>query len=109
MQFHEKIFGTKSIFCNFKNGQKSIFELEKSLKLPKMQFHEIDLFDFMSFLPRLFKIFWPTVQWTDALDSIAPIVLLIYLVQDLFEYTGPFITLAQNMKYIEVPNVRSDI
>ena len=28
-------------FCNFKNGQKSIFELGKSLKLPKMQFHEI--------------------------------------------------------------------
>ena len=35
---------TKSIFCNFKNGQKSlqksIFELGKTLKLPKMQFHE---------------------------------------------------------------------
>ena len=29
-----------SIFCNFKNGQKSIFELEKSFKLPEMQFHE---------------------------------------------------------------------
>ena len=27
-------------FCNFKNGQKSIFELGKSLKLPEMQFHE---------------------------------------------------------------------
>ena len=26
--------------CNFKNGQKSIFELGKSLKLSKMQFHE---------------------------------------------------------------------
>ena len=36
-------------FCNFKNGQKSIFELGK---LPKMQFHEkkfLDLFDFTSF------------------------------------------------------------
>ena len=39
-QFLEKIFGPKSIFCNFKNGKKSIFELRKSLKLPKMQFHE---------------------------------------------------------------------
>ena len=29
-----------SNFCNFKNGQKSIFQLGKSLKLPKMQFHE---------------------------------------------------------------------
>ena len=27
------------IFCDFKNGQKSIFELGKSLKLTKMQFH----------------------------------------------------------------------
>ena len=27
-------------FCNFKKGQKSIFQLKKSLKLPKMQFHE---------------------------------------------------------------------
>jgi len=34
-------------FCNFKNGQKSIFELGK---LPNMQFHEKknDLFDFTS-------------------------------------------------------------
>ena len=29
------------MICNFKNGQKSIFELGKSLKLSKMQFHEI--------------------------------------------------------------------
>ena len=26
-------------FCNFKNGQKSIFEMGKNLKLPKIQFH----------------------------------------------------------------------
>ena len=26
-------------FCIFENGQKSIFELRKSLKLPEMQFH----------------------------------------------------------------------
>ena len=53
------------IFCNFKIGQKSIFELGKSLKLPKMQFHEkkIDLFDFTSSLPGLFKIFWPAKYW----------------------------------------------
>ena len=30
----------KSIFCNFKNGPKSIFELGISLKLSEMQFHE---------------------------------------------------------------------
>ena len=28
----------KHIFCNFKNGKKSIFAPEKSLKLPKLQF-----------------------------------------------------------------------
>jgi len=39
-QFHEKFFWPNSIFCNFKNGQKSIFELGKSLKPPKMQHHE---------------------------------------------------------------------
>ena len=32
-------------FCHFKKGQKLIFELEKSLKLPKMQFHEKKVFD----------------------------------------------------------------
>ena len=31
-QFHEIIFWPKSIFCNFKNGQKSIFELGVSQK-----------------------------------------------------------------------------
>ena len=48
-QFHEKISWPNSIFCNFKNGEKSIFELGKVLK---MQFHEeknLDLFDFTSF------------------------------------------------------------
>ena len=35
-QFHEIFLLPKSIFCIFKNGQKSIFELGKSLKLPKM-------------------------------------------------------------------------
>ena len=53
-------FGSNSIFCNFKNGQKSIFELGKSLKLPEMQFHEkkfFDLFDFTSFFARTFLNF----------------------------------------------------
>ena len=31
-----KFFGPNSIFCRFKNGQKSIFELGKTLKLPKI-------------------------------------------------------------------------
>ena len=39
-QFHEEFFWPNSIFGDFKNGQKSIFELGKSLKLPKMQFHQ---------------------------------------------------------------------
>ena len=51
-RFQEIFFRPSSIFCNYKNDQKSIFELEKSLKLPEMQFHEknyFDLFDFTSF------------------------------------------------------------
>ena len=54
-----KISWPKSIFYNFKNGQKSIFELGKSLKLPEMQFHEkkIDLFDFTSFSAWTFLYF----------------------------------------------------
>ena len=40
------------IFCNFKNVQKSIFELGKSLKLPKMHEKKMDLFDFTNFLSR---------------------------------------------------------
>ena len=34
----KKIFLPNSIFRNFENGQKSIFELGNSLKLPKIQF-----------------------------------------------------------------------
>ena len=34
----EKKYNFKHIFCYFKNGKKSIFAPEKSLKLPKMQF-----------------------------------------------------------------------
>ena len=46
-----------SIFAISKMAKKSIFELGKSLKLPKMQFHEkkfFYLFNFTSFLPGLF-------------------------------------------------------
>ena len=39
----KKFFGPKSIFCHFKNGQKSISDLGKSLKLLQMQFHEFCL------------------------------------------------------------------
>ena len=49
-------FWPNSIFCHFKNGQKSIFELGKNLKMPKMQFHE-KKFDFTSFLAWTFLIF----------------------------------------------------
>ena len=45
-----KNFWPKSIFRHFKNGQKSIFELRKSLKRLNIQFHKkIDLFNFTSF------------------------------------------------------------
>ena len=56
-QFHEKEFDQNPFFCNFKNGQKSIFELGKKFKTaknaisPKILF---DLFDFTSFLLGLF-------------------------------------------------------
>ena len=53
-------FWPNFIFCNFKNDQKSIFELRKSLKLPKVQFHEkiiFDLFDFASFFAWTFLNF----------------------------------------------------
>ena len=55
-----KFFWPKSMTCNIKNGEKSSFELGKSLKLPKMLsrefffFCKIDLFDFTRFLPGLF-------------------------------------------------------
>ena len=48
----KKIFFDQILFfCNFKNGQKSIFELGESSKLKEMQFHGIffGLFDFTSF------------------------------------------------------------
>ena len=58
------VFWPKSIFCNFKNGQKPFFELWKSLKLPKMQFHEKKWIYLISrvFLPGLLSIFWLTIQ-----------------------------------------------
>ena len=42
------IFSPKSIFCNFKNGQKSIFDPGKSLKLSEIQFHEKKIIAFFS-------------------------------------------------------------
>ena len=39
-QFQENFFWLNFIFCDLKNDQKSIFELGKSLKLAKIQFHE---------------------------------------------------------------------
>ena len=64
-QFHEKEFWPKAIFCNFKNVQKSIFELTEyfpwKLKVYlifmeniQKKFHEIDLFDFKSFFASTF-------------------------------------------------------
>ena len=54
-----KKFLAKLYFCHFKNSQKSIFEQGKSLKLPKMQFHEknSDLLDFTSFFAWTFLNF----------------------------------------------------
>ena len=45
INFTKKIFLTNSIFCNFKNGQKSIFELEKSLKLIKYTISRKNFFE----------------------------------------------------------------
>ena len=60
INFMKKFFWSNSIFYHFKIGQKSIFELRKSLKQPKMQFHEkkiFDVFDFMTFFARTFLNF----------------------------------------------------
>ena len=42
------------LICNFTNGQKSIFELGKSLKLPKMQFR--DFFNTIYLISRVFLL-----------------------------------------------------
>ena len=54
-QFHEKLM--KFHFLQFLKWPKINFWTGKSLKLPKMQFHEIDLFDFTSFFPWTFSNF----------------------------------------------------
>ena len=49
-----------SSICIFKNGKKSIFAPEKSLKLPKMQFSDFFLvqkIDFLPFLKMQIKLF----------------------------------------------------
>ena len=54
---HDQFFWPNSIFYNLKKGQKSFFELGKSLKLPKMQFHVIFVFIYLIsqvFSPELF-------------------------------------------------------
>ena len=66
IKFREIFFWPNSIFCSFRNGQKSIFELGKSWKVPKMLFHKkiylfIYIWLFGIFLPGL-KIFWPAVS-----------------------------------------------
>ena len=40
INFTKNFFDQIPFFCNFRNGQKSIYELGQSLKLPEMQFHE---------------------------------------------------------------------
>ena len=79
-QFHKKNFWwSKSFsFLQFINGQKPIFELGNSLKLPNMQFHEKNFFEYLLnkvififsweiFSFNLFptsKIgFWPFLKW----------------------------------------------
>ena len=64
-QFHEIIFWPNFTFCNFKNDQKSIFELGKSLKLPKMHFHKQFFWIYLIsrvFCLDFFFIFWPAVS-----------------------------------------------
>ena len=64
-QFHELFFfWPNSIFCNFKSGQKSIFELGKCFKTAKNAISRnffCNIWFHGFFLPRLFQIFWPTV------------------------------------------------
>ena len=60
INFTKKFFWPNSLFCNFKNDQKSIFELGK---LPKMQFHEknvwfIWLHEFFFFCLDLLNFLW---------------------------------------------------
>ena len=63
-----KFFLTKILFLQFWNGPKTIFELRKSSKLPKMQFHEIDLFDFTSFFTwTFFNFLGRCAQWSKIL------------------------------------------
>ena len=64
-QFHEFCFLSKiHFFAISKMAKNQFLNWRKSLKLPKMQFHEnFDLFDFSIFcLPGLFLIFLPAVK-----------------------------------------------
>ena len=62
-QFHEKFFWPNSIFfCNFKNGQKSIFEQGKSLK--QNNFHGLNFHGkyskifFVKLIYLISRVFW---------------------------------------------------
>ncbi len=52
----KKYFLPNSIFCNFINGQKSIFEMGKKFKTGKNSI-SFDLFDFTSYFAWTFLIF----------------------------------------------------
>ena len=60
----KKKFGPNFILCNFKNDQKSIFELGKKFKTAKNAILRKTFWIYLNsrvFLPGLFKIFWPAV------------------------------------------------
>ena len=79
-------FWPNSIFCDFKNGQKSIFELEKSLKLPNCifqkkslwftWFHDFFCLDFFSFSGPLPVILGKEISWCGLSSNSYEIILL---------------------------------
>ena len=77
-------FLTKIHFCNFKNGQKSIFELGKSSKLPKMQFYEENFMIYLIsrvFCLDVFKFSGPLCVFSFYLQDDDIIQFLIYIHQ----------------------------
>ena len=77
-------FWPDSIFSNFKNGQKSIFELGISLKLPKIQFHEKKFLISRVYLYGLFKIFWPSVVQITKTRTFWGIITLFFAIFSIF-------------------------
>ena len=47
----KKFFDQNTFFAILKMAKNQFLNQGKRLKLPKMQFHEIDIFDFTRFLP----------------------------------------------------------